>query len=50
MKSELKISMQNEPELIEKFIQQLLDNGAQISASLLPSPPKKINAGHKEES
>ena len=48
MKSELKISMQNEPELIEKFIQQLLDNGARISTSLLLPPPKKVAAGHKK--
>jgi hypothetical protein len=48
MKSKLKISMQNEPELIEKFIQQLLDNGARISASLLLPAPEKINAGHKK--
>jgi len=48
MKSELRISMQNEPELIEKFIQQLLDNGARISTSLLLPPPKKVTAGHKK--
>jgi hypothetical protein len=46
MKRELKNSMRNEPELIEKFIQQLLDSGARISELLLLPPSDKINEGH----